>query len=60
MLHHWRGEDCQNRREKVESLIDEDTRGWDIGKRRSSLPPSAVTEVLKLMLTPGEREDKLI
>lgn len=56
LLFHRSGEDCQNRRDKVESLIDVDTRGWDIEKLRRSLTPSIVTEILKIILTPGERE----
>ena len=44
----------------VEDLIDENTRGWDIGKVRRLLPPVEAESVLKILISNDVRSDCII
>lgn len=45
---------------KVETLIDSNSGWWDVQKVRRILPPVATDEVLKIIISLGNHEDKLI
>lgn len=52
--------EIENKEAKVEELIDNQTKWWDVSKVRNLLTPAAANEVLKIILNPRKQEDKQV